>query len=184
MNTQYQHPQTSEVWVWALCRTTREKLIELTLQLPTHFRTQQMSEIMTASEIAHMIGVEEGIIRRTLERRDVDLEPYLREPSGGAEDAPPLLSLEGLPKLITKIAFNIPTSDIIENLACQVMHLTVLQQDNIELVRLNKELSQQNERLQGRVKELQQQLEASKIQVAALEAAQPRGWFRNIFKRD
>ena len=121
-----------------------------------------MAVPFTVSEIANMIGVEEAIIKQTLERRDEDLAPYLRDPDASGEESgvnvssfqpqtlleregPPylhdsdtsdeesdvnvsssqpqtlLLAREGLPLLITKLAFNIPTSDIIENLASQVL---------------------------------------------------------------
>ena len=39
-----------------------------------------MAVPLTVSEIANMIGVEEAIIRQTLERRDEDLAPYLHDP--------------------------------------------------------------------------------------------------------
>ena len=90
-----------------------------------------MPTTVTVAEIADLIGVENAIIKRTIERRDDDLQPYLHEdPETSAQDqtvtdapvsdpATPLLDLEGLPLLITKLSFNIPTLDIIENLAAR-----------------------------------------------------------------
>ena len=130
-----------------------------------------MSVPLTLSEIANMIGVEEAIIRQTLERRDEDLVPYLSalDASGEAADTSVspsqpqtlLLAREGLPLLITKLAFNIPTSDIIENLASQVLHLMLVQEENARFDR-------QASRITGTkwavssviVKELQQKVEA------------------------
>lgn len=158
-----------------------------------------MATIITVSEIAKMIGVEEGTIKRTLERRDSDLVPYLHEPTDhqpageGEEDAhtdtsasqPPIptLDLEGLPRLITKLAFNIPTTDIIENLASQVLHLTLLQQDNTTLMNNNQELQHQNEQLQHRIADLQHQVEELQTQLTEQAEAQSHTWFQNVFRR-
>ena len=158
-----------------------------------------MSTTITVSEIANMIGIEETIIRRTLERRDADLAPYLHDiadhqPSGEREagahtDTPvpqpptPFLALEGLPVLITKLAFNIPTSDIIENLACQVLHLTLLQKENTNLTNRNQDLQHQNEQLQNRVKDLQHQVEKLQTKLAEQAEAQSHKWFHSFFSR-
>ena len=116
-----------------------------------------MPTTVTVAEIADLIGVEDAIIKRTMERRDDDLQPYLHEDPENSEqnqtdsDAPvsalatPQLDLEGLPLLITKLSFNIPTLDIIENLACQVLHLTVLREEKTDLTNRNQELQGQNE---------------------------------------
>jgi FtsZ-binding cell division protein ZapB len=157
-----------------------------------------MLEILNVSEIANMIGVEEEIIKRTLERRDADLVPYLHESSdrqsGASEQGEeetwegnpfsdtPLLSFAGLPLLITKLSFNIPILDTIENLACQVMHLTVVQTENATLTRENQELQHHNEQLQHHINDLQQQLKDSHAKYAELMAAQSRGWIRNLLK--
>ena len=156
-----------------------------------------MLEILKVSDIANMIGVEEEIIKRTLERRDEDLVPYLHESSdhqsGKSEQEEdtqdgnrvlhtPQLSVAGLPLLITKLAFNIPTQDTIENLACQVMHLTVVQTENTELVQENQELKQHNEQLQNNIDDLQQQLKDSQAKYAELMETQSRGWIRNLLK--
>lgn len=156
-----------------------------------------MAVPLTVSEITNMIGVEEAIIQQTLERRDEDLAPYLRDPDASKKEADAnvshsqtlLLEREGLPLLITKLAFNIPTSDIIENLAYQVLHLTLVQEANADLTGKNQELQEQNEQLQHRTKELQQRVEALQSELAEqiqlreeAEAASRKG-FWGIFGR-
>ncbi len=158
-----------------------------------------MSTPLTLSEIANMIGVEEVIIRQTLERRDEDLAPYLSvlDASGekaGANASPSqpqtlLLAREGLPLLITKLAFNIPTSDIIENLASQVLHLMLVQDENAGLTSKHQELQEQNDQLQHLIKDLQKRVEAlegeltEQIQLREEAEAASRKGFWNIFGR-
>ena len=158
-----------------------------------------MAVPLTVSEIANMIGVEEAIIRQTLERRDEDLAPYLHEPDTSGEEADtnvspsqpqtPLLKREGLPLLITKLAFNIPTSDIIENLASQVLHLMLVQEENTDLTSKYQELQEQNEQLQHHAKELQQRVDslkselAAQIQLREKAEAESRKGFWSIFGR-
>jgi hypothetical protein len=155
---------------------------------------------LTVSEIANMIGVEEVIVRHTLERRDEDLAGYLHEPKAKAErdnlnpsipqPQTPLLNCEGLPLLITKLAFNIPTSDIIENLACQVLHLMLIQGENTNLTGKNHELQEQNRQSQHRIKELQQKVETlqteltEQIQLREEAEAASRKGFWNLFRRN
>ncbi|MBI1927881.1 hypothetical protein HYR99_27030 [Candidatus Poribacteria bacterium] len=158
-----------------------------------------MPRTLTVPEIAYMIGVEEAIIRRTLERRDENLVPYLHEPSdyqpssevreGANINLPisqpltPLLDLEGLPLLITKLAFNIPTADIIENLACQVLHLMVLQEENTDLTQKNQDLQHQNEQLKHQNKNLQQHIETLQAKLMELEEANAQKGFLDFFRR-
>ena len=158
-----------------------------------------MAVPLTVSEIANMIGVEEAIIRQTLERRDEDLAPYLHEPDTSREEADAhvspsqpqtlLLDREGLPLLITKLAFNIPTSDIIENLACQVLHLMLIQEQNADLTSKHQEWQEQNEQLQHHIKELQQKVDfleselAEQIQLREKAEAESRKGFWSIFRR-
>ena len=158
-----------------------------------------MAVPLTLSEITNMIGVEETIIRQTLERRDEDLAPYLHEPNASGEEADVsispfqsqtlLLDREGLPLLITKLAFNIPTSDIIENLARQVLHLTLIQEENADLTSKHQELQEQNGQLQHHIKELQQRVEslqnelAEQIQLREEAETASRKGFWNIFGR-
>ena len=185
-----------------------------------------MAVPLTVSEIANMIGVEEAIIRQTLERRDEDLTPYLHDSDVSGEkvssqpqtlllerEGPPylhdsdaseeeadanvspsqsqtlLLDREGLPLLITKLAFNIPTSDIIENLACQVLHLTLVQEQNADLTSKHQELQEQNEQLERHIKELQQKVDsleselAEQIQLREKAEVESRKGFWNLFGR-
>ena len=144
-----------------------------------------MAAPLTVSEIANMIGVEEAIIRQTLERRDEDLVPYLHDPDASGEGADAnisssqpqvlLLEREGLPLLITKLAFNIPTSDIIENLACQVLHLTLVQEENAGLTSKHQELQQRVDALEGEL--------AEQIQLREKAEAESRKGFWSIFGR-
>ena len=91
-----------------------------------------MDLYMNPSEVSEIIGVEEGIINLTLERRDVDIEPYLRiisapsEGSKGSTKPQIQLRVDGLAPLIKKLTYNIPTDDIIENLSCQIIDITYL----------------------------------------------------------
>ena len=159
-----------------------------------------MSTPLTLSEIANMIGVEEVIIQQTLERRDEDLAPYLSTLNASGEEAdanaspsqqPQTLHLarEGLPLLITKLAFNIPTSDIIENLASQVLHLMLVQDENAGLTSKHQELQEQNDQLQHLIKDLQKRVEAledeltEQIQLREEAEAASRKGFWNIFGR-
>ena len=144
-----------------------------------------MAAPLTVSEIANMIGVEEAIIRQTLERRDEDLAPYLHDPDASGEEADVnisssqpqtlLLEREGLPLLITKLAFNIPTSDIIENLASQVLHLMLVQEENAGLTSKHQELQQRVDALEGEL--------AEQIQLREEAEAESRKGFWSIFGR-
>ena len=158
-----------------------------------------MAVPLTVSEITNMIGVEEAIIRQTLERRDEDLVPYLHEPDALGEDvegnvspAQPqtlLLDREGLPLLITKLAFNIPTTDIIENLACQVLHLMLIQEQNVDLTSKHQESQEQNAHLQCHIKELQQKVDSleseltEQIQLREKVEAESHKGFWSLFRR-
>ena len=132
-----------------------------------------------------MIGVEEAIIRQTLERHDEDLVPYLHDPDASGEEADVnisssqpqvlLLEREGLPLLITKLAFNIPTSDIIENLASQVLHLMLVQEENAGLTSKHQELQQRVDALEGEL--------AEQIQLREKAEVESRKGFWSIFGR-
>ena len=154
-----------------------------------------MPTTVTVAEIADLIGVENAIIKRTIERRDDDLQPYLHEnPETSAQDqtvtdapvsepATPLLDLEGLPLLITKLSFNIPTLDIIENLACQVLHLTVLREEKTDLTTKNQELQGQNEELQACINDLQHQIAELQGELTRQAELQSRSWIHKLFGR-
>ena len=160
-----------------------------------------MSQRLSVPDIASIIGVEEDIITNALAREDEDLQPYLHvEPviasdgdesletffgGAGKETEEPqsvfMLSVDGLSILITKLAFNIPTSDLIENLACQVLHLTVLQEDVAELKREKQELQLQNEELQQKIERVQTELLSLKAKAAEAAETKSRGRFRGLF---
>jgi len=116
-----------------------------------------MEHLLTISEISKILGLDKMIIERIVERDEPDLAPYVHR--WGSKIAKEygennigktfnagewIIELEGLPVLIKELAYNIPTTDIIENLICQVLHLEVLMQENEKLrednQRLNKEL--------------------------------------------
>ena len=162
-----------------------------------------MPDRLSVSDIANIIGVDEKVVHRTLARGDEELVPYLyREPIIRSQademlDAEPdtgedqveeplsavMLSVDGLPILLTKLAFNIPTSDLIENLACQVLHLTVLQEDNAALEREMHALERENKELQESEKKARTEVELLQTKVSALTDCQSRGWLRNLFGR-
>lgn len=149
-----------------------------------------MPTTVTVAEIADLIGVEDAIIKRTIERRDDDLQPYLHEDPENSEqnqtdrDAPvPQLDLEGLPLLITKLSFNIPTLDIIENLACQVLHLTVLREEKTDLTNRNQELQGQNKELQACINDLQRQVAELQGELTRQAEMHSRSWIQKLFKR-
>ena len=159
-----------------------------------------MSQRLSVPDIANIIGVDEDIITNTLAREDEELKPYLYvEPvissqgnesletsfAGESEAAQKtqtayMLGVEGLSVLITKLAFNIQTSDLIENLACQVLHLTVLQEDIAELKRRTRQLQFRNDELQHRLKRAQTENRNLKATLAEATKTQSRGWFRDL----
>ena len=159
-----------------------------------------MSQRLSVPDIANIIGVEEEIITNVLAREDEELKPYLyvepvissqgneslETPFAGEGEAAQktqtayMLGVEGLSVLITKLAFNIQTSDLIENLACQVLHLTVLQEDIAELQRRTRQLQFRNDELQHRLKRAQTENRNLKATLAEATKTQSRGWFRDL----
>lgn len=145
------------------------------------------------SKIAEIIGVAEDIITRTLERRDVDIEAYVRVVSA-PPDKPgtPLksqiqLRVDGLAMLIKKLAYNIPTDDIIENLSCQVFHITHLQEtcdkleaENQALIAENAQLRESIEAVQGERGELSAQIDKLTNQ---LNEEQSKTWVSRLLER-
>jgi regulator of replication initiation timing len=120
-----------------------------------------MDLYMNPSEVSEIIGVEEGIIIRALERRDVEIEPYLRVISAPSENqgdsTQPLIQLrvDGLAPLIKKLTYNIPTDDIIENLSCQIFHITHLRETCDKLEEENQTLVAENAQLREAVESFQ-----------------------------
>ncbi len=121
-----------------------------------------MEFYMPLSNVSETIGVEEEIIKNTLERRDADIEPYLRVVSARAEGnsatKPQLqLRVDGLAPLIKKLSYNIPTDDIIENLICQIVLLTHITEMNVRLEDENQALRAENQHLRETVAALDEE---------------------------
>lgn len=152
-----------------------------------------MDLYLSSSKITEIIGVEEEIINRTLERRDVDIEPHLRVvsvPSGDPEGRPKpqiQLRIDGLALLIKKLTYNIPTDDIIENLSCQVFHITHLRETCERLEEENKVLTVKNEQLQERIEVVRVEREALSVEVNKLKSQliteQSKSWVDRLLKR-
>ncbi len=152
-----------------------------------------MDLYINPSKIAEIIGVEEDIITRTLEQRDIDIESYIRVVSAppdkpGDPPKPQIqLRIDGLAMLIKKLAYNIPTDDIIENLSCQVFHITHLQETCDELEAENQALIAENEQLRGNITSFQDEIEALSAQLNALTSQlreeQSRTWVSRLLKR-
>lgn len=129
-----------------------------------------MKNELTIPEISKLLGIDEPIIRWVFSRQDSELAPYLqhfppKQPRDDENDintssevAEFLLNLEGLPVLVKKLSYNIPTTDIIENLACQILHLEVLQQENEQLKQENEQLKLENQQLRQKLDQLEMEL--------------------------
>ena len=152
-----------------------------------------MDLYMNPSKIAEIIGVEEEIITRTLERRDIDIESYIRVVSApadspGASPMPQIqLRVDGLAMLIKKLAYNIPTDDIIENLSCQIFHITHLQETCDKLEAENKTLVAENAQLRERLESFQSERGDLSAQVNELtnqlSEEQSKTWVSRLLKR-
>ncbi len=152
-----------------------------------------MDLYMDSSKIAEVIGVEEDIITRTLERRDSDIESYVRVVSAppdkrGAPPKPQIqLRVDGLAMLIRKLAYNIPTDDIIENLSCQVFHITHLQETCDKLEAENQALITENAKLRKTVESFQSERGDLSAQVNELtnrlNEEQSKTWVSRLLKR-
>ena len=152
-----------------------------------------MDLYMNPSKITEIIGVEEEIITRALERRDVDIESYIRVVSAppdkpGAPPKPQIqLRVDGLAMLIKKLAYNIPTDDIIENLSCQVFHITHLQETCDKLEAENQALIAENTQLREAMATFQDERDNWGAQVNELtnqlKAEQSKTWVHRLLKR-
>ena len=160
-----------------------------------------MDLYLNPEKITEIIGVEEEIIKRTLERRDDDLVPYLRVVSASTEDAEHRerqieLRMDGLALLIKKLSYNMPTDDIIENLICQVFHITHLRETcekletaNLTLQAENEKFIKKNEQLFAENKHLQTEKAESAVTIHKLvsqleqERAKSRTWFTRLFNK-
>ena len=152
-----------------------------------------MDLYLNPAKITEIIGVAEEIINRTLERRDVDIEPYLRVVSAPPEspgDRPKpqiQLRIDGLALLIKKLTYNIPTDDIIENLSCQIFHITHLRETCEKLEEENQALIAENEQLRESVEVFQTEKENLSAAVDELQskliAEQSKTWVARLLKR-
>lgn len=152
-----------------------------------------MDLYLNPSKITEIIGVEEEIINRTLERRDVDIDPYLRvvsappESPGGRPKPQIQLRIDGLALLIKKLTYNIPTDDIIENLSCQIFHITHLKETCEKLEEDNQTLIAEKAQLQETIESLQREKTRLSVEVEALESQlieeQSKTWVTRLFKR-
>ncbi len=137
---------------------------------------------MNPSDIAEIIGVDEDIIKQTLERKPLEIEPFLRivaAPSDDTEteESKPILQLriDGLAPLITQLSFNIPTNDIIENLICQIIHIAYLRENN-------EKLEVEIVTLKDKVKSLQEERADLRVQINNLQDEQSKSWKDRLFK--
>ncbi|HIB91012.1 TPA: hypothetical protein EYN09_02350 [Candidatus Poribacteria bacterium] len=139
-----------------------------------------MPKKISVSEIASYIGVAEVIVQSVINRQDADLMPYLDESALPDETDLQSFSIDGLPLLITKISYNIPTADIIDNLSLQVQHL-VSQQEEIEnLKKKSDQLAKHNEQLQDHINGLIKENEELQIKLHEVESNVN---LRNLFRR-
>ena len=152
-----------------------------------------MDLYMNPSEISEIIGLEEEIINRTLERQDVEIEPYLRvvsAPSGesGSSTKPRMqLRVDGLAPLIKKLTYNIPTDDIIENLSCQIIDITYLRETCDRLEKENQALIAENTQLRETIESFQTERGDWSAQVedltTQLTREQSKSWVTRLLKR-
>ena len=139
-----------------------------------------MQKKISVSEIASYIGVAEVVVQSVINRQDVDLIPYLDESTQSDETGLPSFSIEGLPLLVTKVSYNIPTADIIDNLSQKVQHLVSQQEEIKNLKKTNDQLATSNEQLQDLINSLT--AESEELQVKLDEAESNVNW-RNLFRR-
>ncbi len=152
-----------------------------------------MDLYLNPAKITEIIGVEKEIINRTLERRDVDIEPYLRVvslPPGSPGNRPKpqiQLRIDGLALLIKKLTYNIPTDDIIENLSCQIFHITHLRETCEKLEEKNQALITENDQLRESIEVFQTEKKNLSAEVDELQsqliAEQSKTWVARLLKR-
>lgn len=140
-----------------------------------------MELYMDPSDVAEVIGVDEEIIKKTLNGKHADIEPYLRvvsAPSMEDEDEPePILQLriDGLAPLITQLSYNIPTNEIIENLICQIVHIAYLRDTN---EKLEAEIAE----IKDTIKTLHEERADLRVQINKLQEEQSKSWKDRFFK--
>ncbi len=141
-----------------------------------------MELYLNSADISEVIGVEEKIIKQTLDRKHPEIEPFLRVVSSPTEEgenpkAIIQLRIDGLSPLITQLSFNIPTNEIIENLICQVVHIAYLRENN---EKLEIEIAE----LRENVKSLQEERADLRIQINNLQEEKPKSWKDRFFKNE
>ncbi len=139
-----------------------------------------MELYLNPSDVAEVIGVDEEIIRQTINRKHPDIEPYLRvsaAPSEDDEDTETILQLrvDGLAPLITQLSYNIPTADIIENLICQIVHIAYLRETN---EKLESDISELKEKINA----LHEERADLRVQINMLQEEKSKSWVDRIFK--
>ena len=142
-----------------------------------------MDLYLNPSDVSEIIGVDEDVIKKTLERKHPEIEPFLRVVSSPTEEIGETskgilqLRIDGLAPLITHLSFNIPTNEIIENLISQVVHITFLNEDN---EKLKNEIVQ----LKEKVNNLQEEKAVLRVQFNNLQEENSKSWIQRLFKHD
>lgn len=139
-----------------------------------------MELYLNPSDVAEVIGVDEEIIRQTINRKHPDIEPYLRVSAALSEDnedteAILQLRIDGLAPLITQLSYNIPTDDIIENLICQIVHIAYLRETN---EKLESDISELKEKINA----LHEERADLRVQINMLQEEKSKSWVDRIFK--
>ena len=140
-----------------------------------------MELYLNPSDVAEVIGVDEEIIRQTINRKHPDIEPYLRVSATPSEDddketeALLQLRIDGLAPLITQLSYNIPTDDIIENLICQIVHIAYLRETN---EKLESDISELKEKINA----LHEERADLRVQINMLQEEKTKSWVDRIFK--
>ena len=141
----------------------------------------KMELYLNPSDVAEVIGVDEEIIKQTLNRKHPEIEPFLRTVSAPSEEentepkAVLQLRIDGLAPLITQLSYNIPTNEIIENLICQVVHIAYLNENN---EKLEKEVAE----LRKKVKSLQEERADLRVQINNFQEEKAKTWKDRLFK--
>ena len=80
--------------------------------------------------------------------------------------------------LIKKLSYNIQTTDIIENLACQVLHLEILRQENEQLKQDNVKFRQDLDELKTQLSECEKIISDSKNMSLRDAISKKLRWFK------
>ncbi len=140
-----------------------------------------MDLYLNPSDVSEIIGVDEELIKKALDRNHPEIEPFLRVVSSPSEEigettkAILQLRIDGLAPLITHLSFNIPTNEIIENLISQVVHITYLREDND---RFQNDINA----LKEKVKMLQEEKADLRVQINKLEEEKSKSWLDRFFE--